>query len=245
MSLENQVVIVTGGAAGQGASHVRRCVAEGASVVFGDVQADAGEALAAELGDKAVFIEHDVSSEEGWNTIVATAVDRFGGVDGLVNNAGIHHVTMIAEESADRLRRLHEVNVVGPFLGFKAVLPHLQNRGAGSVVNICSLAATQPWPGYTAYAASKWALRGMTHVWAQEHGHENIRVNAILPGAIEETTMYQRPDDPNDFAAAMQGIPLRRPGTPADVSDLVVFLLSAQSAYITGADIPIDGGLSA
>ena len=245
MSLSNQVVIITGGAAGQGASHVRRCVAEGARVVFGDVQVSAGEALAAELGDNAVFVEHDVSSESGWETIVATAVDRFGGIDGLVNNAGIHHVTMVADESVERLRKLHEVNVVGPFLGFKAVLPQLKQRGAGSVVNICSLAAAQPWPGYTAYAASKWALRGMTHVWAQEHGPDNIRVNAILPGAIEETTMYQRPDDPQDFDAAMQGIPLRRPGTPADVSELVVFLLSAQSAYITGADLPIDGGLSA
>lgn len=241
--LEGKVVIITGGASGQGEAHVRRCVTEGAKVVFGDIQEQKGATLAKELGSCVRFFVHDVSSEVGWGNIVQLALDSFGRIDALVNNAGIYRQRPLEEESVEGLRNLHDINVVGPFLGMKAVLPHLKKVNGGSVVNISSLSGLRGMPGLTAYGSSKWALRGMTKIWARELGRERIRVNAILPGAIDKTSMFNFVESQETHADAMAQISLGRPGCPADISGAVVYLISDDSLYVTGLDLVIDGGL--
>ena len=240
--LKNKVVIITGGANGMGASHVRRCAAEGAQVVFGDIEVEPGRALAAELGDTVRFVEHNVCDESGWATLVSTAGDVFGGVDALVNNAAIHWNRPVAEEDAASMRKLFEVNVIGPTLGLQAVLPAMRQRGGGSVINISSLAGIRGIPGYTAYGGSKWALRGLTQIWARELGPDNIRVNSIMPGAIDETGMFQEGVDPEVDKQVIAAIPLGRTGKPVEVSNVVVFLVSDYSAYLTGTEQVLDGG---
>lgn len=227
-----------------GESHARRLIEEGASVVFTDVQSEAGEALAAELGEKAVFVTQDVRSEEGWESVVKTAVDTFGGVDVLINNAGIHSFGTFEEESVDRLRDVMDVNVVGAWLGIQKVAPAMRERGGGSIINLSSMAGCVGMPSYSVYSSSKWAVRGITKCAASELGPYNIRVNAILPGAIDKTGMFNSAE----AEAAMERVeyytPLQRVGEREEVSSLVVFLASDESGYMTGTDQLIDGGNS-
>ncbi len=240
--LQDKTILITGGARSMGANHVRRCAQEGARVVFGDVLEEEGRALAAEIGETAVFVKHDVCDPDGWQEIVQVAEQQFGGLDVLVNNAAIHLNCPMENETADSLRRHLEVNVVGSFQGAKAVLPAMRPRGGGSIINISSLAGIRGIWGYSAYGASKWAVRGMTQVWAQELGPDNIRVNAIMPGAISETSMFSLDEDPQGLEQIVSAIPLRRTGKPDDVSDVVIFLASDKSSYMTGTEQVIDGG---
>ena len=240
--LDNKVVLITGGAQGMGASHVRCCHAEGASVVFGDIQTQAGEALQAELGERVRFVKQDVTSEADWAALAATAEEAFGGIDVLVNNAGMHIHRPVEEEDAATLRKLYEVNVVSAFTGLRTVLPSMRRRGGGSIINISSLAGLRGIPGYSAYGASKWALRGLTQIWAQELGPDQIRVNAIMPGGIAGTSMFSSDQDPEMLAQMEASIPMRRAGQPDDVSGTVVFLASELSKYMTGTEQIVDGG---
>jgi 3alpha(or 20beta)-hydroxysteroid dehydrogenase len=239
---DGKVAIVTGAARGMGEAIARRLVAEGARVVLTDVLADEGEAVAADLGAQTRFVAHDVTSEAQWADMVTAAEREFGRLDVLVNNAGIYFRRALEDETADRLRRTFEVNTVGPFLGMQAALPALRRAGGGAIVNVVSLAAMHGYAWQGAYGASKWALRGLTRVAAQEFGPEGIRVNAVMPGPIE--TSMLPPDSTGMGDARFRGIPLGRSGLPEEVASVVCYLASPEASYVSGAEVVVDGGSS-
>jgi 3alpha(or 20beta)-hydroxysteroid dehydrogenase len=242
--LTGKVALLTGGARGMGEVHARRLVAEGAELLFTDIDEQAGEVLADSLGATALFEQQDIASETGWERIVARAGEHFGGIDILVNNAGIHSYGSFEEETVEGLRRVLDVNAVGTWLGIQKVAPVMRERGGGSIINLSSMVGLRGLPGYSVYGASKWAVRGITRHAAAELGAYGIRVNAILPGAIDETGMFNSAETPELEEELVQATPLRRFGRREDVSDLVVFLASDESAFMTGTDQLIDGGRS-
>jgi 3alpha(or 20beta)-hydroxysteroid dehydrogenase len=247
--LSGKVAIVSGGARGQGEAEVRRFLAEGARVVFGDVLVEQGGALAAELGPDAVFIPHDVTDEGQWTRLVRDAEERFGKVDVLVNNAGILRFgTSVHETPLAEYREVIDINQVGTFLGMRAVVPAMLRNGSGSIINISSVAGLQVSGGIVAYAASKWAVRGMTKVAAMEYGKAGIRANSVHPGPIDTEMLRpgrQAPIDPAEEAETYQLTAIPRMGRTDDVVNIVVFLASDESAYCTGAEFVVDGGRSA
>ncbi len=238
--LAGKVAVITGAARGQGEAEARLFVAEGARVVATDVLTAEVEAVAADLGDAAVALTHDVTDAEAWNRVVATAVERFGGLDVLVNNAGIHWIRPLVDEDPAALERLLKVNLVGPYIGMQAAVPAMVARGGGSIVNISSFAGLSGAWGHSAYGATKWGLRGLTKTAALELGPSGIRVNSVHPGPID-TPMLPVPPDSPQFAA----YPLGRAGTAEEVAEAVLYLASSASAYVTGAEIAVDGGLAA
>ena len=238
--LDGKRIILTGAAQGMGAVHARLFVEAGARVLFTDLQVDAGRKLAEELGPNARFAEQDVTKESDWERVVAAAVKEFGGVDGLVNNAAIWWTKPIVEENRDRFLKMLDVNVIGTWLGIRAVVPEMKKAGGGSIVNISSIAGTRGIPEHGAYGASKWAVRGLSKVAANELGPLGIRVNSVHPGAVEGTGMFNVAA--SDFATVFQTQPMRRPARREEISGLVIFLLSDQSSYITGHEHVVDGG---
>lgn len=242
--LAGKAVLLTGGANGMGEMHVRRLVAEGARVLFTDVNTEAGQALADAVGERAIFAQQDVSQEADWVRIVELAVAELGGIDVLVNNAGIHSFGSLEEENVERLRRVLDVNVAGTWLGIQKVAPIMRADGGGSIINLSSMAGYVGMPYYTVYSSSKWAVRGITKCAASELGADNIRVNAILPGAIDQTGMFNSAEAEAAMERLGNSTPLARVGERDEVSSLVVFLASDESAFITGADHLIDGGNS-
>ena len=238
--LEGKQIVITGAAQGMGAVHARRCVEEGARVLLTDLQAEAGEKLAGELGAAAAFEAQDVTRGEDWDRVVATARTRFGRVDGLVNNAAIWWTRPLLDEDADRMRKMLDVNVIGTFLGIQKIVPALREAGGGSIVNLSSVAGTRGIPEHGAYGASKWAVRGLTKVAAQELGALGIRVNSVHPGAVSGTGMFLVPESEYEEIFATQ--PLARPAEREEISGLVMFLLSDLSSYVTGQEHVIDGG---
>lgn len=240
--LTGKTAIITGGAGGMGEAHVRRFLREGANVHFTDVLREQGEALAAELGTRALFTFADVASEADWAAVVA-ATEAYGPVDILVNNAGIVIRRPIEEMSQAEYRRVVDINQIGVFLGMKAVIPSMRRAGAGSIINISSIAGLVGRPQTVAYAASKFAVRGMTKVAASELGRDNIRVNSVHPGPVL-TPMFENMDQGVRDALTSQ-VPLGRMARPEEVSDLIVFLASDESTYCSGAELLIDGGMLA
>lgn len=244
--LRDKVAIITGAGRGMGKSHAALFVGEGARVVLTDVNADTGAAVAASLGDHAVFVHHDVTSAEGWGAVAKLAEDRFGGIDVLVNNAGIlGPVAGTLGLSDDDYHQVCAINQHSIFLGMRAVIPSMLRRGGGSIVNISSIAGMVAIYGSPslAYVASKFAVRGMTKAVAVEYGPQGIRVNSVHPGFIQTPMMVEATDESGGDALSM--IPLRRIAAPEEVSNLVLFLASDESSYITGSEHLIDAGMSA
>ncbi|MCU1378151.1 MAG: 3-oxoacyl-[acyl-carrier protein] reductase [Acidimicrobiales bacterium] len=238
MRLDGKVALITGGARGQGAAEARLFVREGAKVLVTDVLDAEGDALAAELGDVGRYRHHDVTSADDWASAVDEAISTFGSLDVLVNNAGIHHVTRIEEETLENFERTIRVNLYGTFLGIQAVIPPMRAAGGGAIVNISSLAGMKGIPGHGAYGASKWGVRGLTKTAAAELGHDGIRVNSVHPGAIKTAMLPDSPEGDARFAH----LPVGRPGEVEEVASLVLFLASDESSYITGTEHVIDGG---
>jgi 3alpha(or 20beta)-hydroxysteroid dehydrogenase len=236
--LEGKVAFVTGGSRGIGAATVRLLHAEGAQVVIADVLADDAQALAEELGPRALPVVLDVSDESQWTAAVKSARDAFGNVTVLVNNAGVIGRTGLLDTTEEDYRRVIDVNQIGPFLGMRAVADGMAEAGGGSIVNMSSIAALGGMPKAIAYGASKWAVRGMTRSAAVELGPKGIRVNSVFPGPIFTPMMEHVPEEAFSF------LPLPRFGRPEEVADLVLFLASDRSTFITGAEHAIDGGMA-
>ena len=241
--LAGKTAIITGGARGMGATHVRRFAAEGACVQFTDVLREEGTGLAAELGRNVRFTYADVASEADWAEVVSDTQDAFESIDILVNNAGIVIRHPIEDMSEAEYRKVIDVNQVGVFLGTKAVIPSLRRAGGGSIINISSIAGFVGRVQTIAYASSKFAVRGLTRVAAKELGTYNIRVNSVHPGAIE-TPMFDSMGEEVRRSLTL-AIPMNRMGTPQEVSELLVFLASDESAYCSGGEFLIDGGMLA
>jgi len=240
--LEGKVALITGAARGQGEAEARLFVAEGARVVLGDVRDELGEKVASSLGGAARYVPLDVAQEERWQRAVALAEVEFGKLDILINNAGIvGEFGPTERQTLESYRRTIDVNQIGPFLGMKTAIPALRRAGGGSIVNVCSVAGLYGIPGLIAYGASKWALRGMTKVVAFEVGKDNIRVNALHPGAID-TPMMSRDGDRTKLT---RGQAIERVAQPEEMASAALFLASDESAFITGADLAADAGLSA
>ena len=242
--LDGKVALISGGARGQGESHARRFVAEGAKVVIGDILEDEGEAVAHDLGDDAVFVTLDVTSEESWREAVGETVDAFGGLHVLLNNAGVLGAfTPLVDSTLEHFMKVLSINLVGPFLGIKTAAPAIRDSGGGSIVNISSTAGMWGVPFAADYTASKFGVRGLTKVAALELGHDGIRVNSVHPGGVlTEMVKAVGDDGQSDY---YRRLPAGRIGTPEDVTNLVLFLASDESAYCTGTEFVIDGGMQA
>lgn len=244
--LAGKIAIITGASQGMGMAHARAFVAHGAKVILGDINDKAGSALASELGSNAVFVKQDVASRADWQHVLREGEKRFGTVNVLVNNAGI--LGKLAETTdlpEEEFLRVCTVNQTGVFLGMQTVLPGMIKIGGGSIVNISSVAGLVAIFGAPnlAYVASKFAVRGMTKQVAVEYGAKNIRVNSVHPGYIKTPMMVAATDE--EGGGAVTQIPLRRMAEPVEVSNLVVFLASDESAFITGTEHVIDGGMTA
>jgi len=243
--LQGKVAIVTGGARGMGAATVRLFVAEGAKVVIADRLEDEGKKLAADLGDAAVFVKHDVSDETSWENVVKTAISRFGSLHVLVNNAGVLLFKTLAETSRADFECVLNVNLVGTFLGTKIVGRHLVERGRGAIVNISSVDGMKGANGLGAYCASKWGIRGLTRVAAMEYGHQGVRVNSVHPGGIDTAMGNPFAEPKSAVNKRYTMVPLQRVGEPEEVAATTLFLASDESRYLCGAEIVVDGGMTA
>lgn len=246
--LSGKVALVTGAARGQGAAEARLFVAEGARVVLTDVLDDEGELVAKELGSEhAAFVHHDVTDPTGWAEAVAATVGTFGRLDVLVNNAGVFRYTPLATTPVEAFDEVITINQRSVFLGMQAVIPAMTAAGAGSIVNVSSIAGLRGSAGTAAYSASKWAVRGMTKVAAIELAPLKIRVNSIHPGIID-TPMLQDLLFTGEAAAKeaiAARIPLGEVATAAQVARMALFLASDDSDHSTGAEFVVDGGLTA
>jgi 3alpha(or 20beta)-hydroxysteroid dehydrogenase len=234
----DRVALVTGAARGQGAAIVKRLVKDGFRVAACDVLVDEVAAIVECVGgEAAIAISLDVTSEQRWQAAVATAVERFGALTTLVNNAGVLHRASLADETPAGFEGSWRVNCLGPFLGIRAALPHLRDADGAAIVNTCSTGAIRPFPNHAAYGSSKWALRGLTQVAAAELAASGIRVNAVFPGPVETPML-----DEATQARLTERAVLGRLGKPMEIADAVAFLVSEQASFITGSELVVDGG---
>jgi NAD(P)-dependent dehydrogenase (short-subunit alcohol dehydrogenase family) len=252
LSLDNQVAVVTGGARGIGAAIVRRFVTEGARVVFSDLLDEKGKALEKELGKNVAFYQADATSASDTEALMNFAVERFGRLNCVVNNAGTGGVRgPIAEIPVDGFDRSIALLLRGPFLGIKYAVPHMQS---GTIINIASISGITAGYSPHIYTAAKFGVVGLTKSVALELAERGIRVNAICPGKMA-TFIWAKlyPDMPADLVERVpeitepwlaEGVPLGRAGFPADIANAALWLASSESSFVTGQAIVVDGGLT-
>ncbi len=237
---------MTGAAGGIGTATAERFAREGASVLVTDADGDRAEELARSLGEGSSGRAQDVTSEDAWSETVAWALEQHGHIDVLVNNAGVFFAEPLATTSLASFNKVLDVNVVGVFLGMREVAAHMSGQGSGSIINVSSLAGLTGGPLLTAYAASKWAVRGMTKVAARELARAGVRVNSVHPGQIDtDMNTRQREATPELIERLVRSIPLGRIGTPEEVAHALVYLASDESVYTTGSELVVDGGSNA
>jgi len=249
MRLDNKVAIVTGGASGIGKGIVERFVESGATVAVFDTNGEGARALALALGPgRALPLCGDVSSEEQVRTAIDATVARWGAIDILINNAGIEVHGTVEEITPGEWERQLAVNLKGAFLFSRYAIPHMRRRG-GAIVNISSVHAMVSWPGTVAYDVSKCGLIGLTRAMALDHGRDGIRVNAVCPGYIHTPITDRWLETVPDREAAMRRVlslhPLGRIGTPRDVAEACLFLVSDAASFINGTSLVVDGAMTA
>ena len=243
--LDGRVALITGGSRGQGEAEARLFVREGARVVLADVLDPVGEKLAQELGKAARYEHLDVTKPAEWARVVSGIEACEGRLDVLLNNAGIFRGGYIRSMPVEDYLAVIQVNQVGCFLGMQSCYALMKASGGGSMVNISSVAGQKGVPGASAYGASKWAIRGMTKTAALEFGRAKIRVNAICPGSIR-TPMIAPEEFPGvDQQAFWASLPIPRVGEVEEVAKVALFLACDDSAYVTGAELTVDGGETA
>ena len=246
MRLQGKVAIISGGARGMGAEEARMFAREGAKVVIGDMLETEGMAVVAEIGEaggEALFVRLDVTDESSWQSAVEAAVERFGKVDILVNNAAILRTQGLLETTEEIWDEVMDVNSKGTFLGVKSVIPEMRKAGGGSIINISSGAGITGSQRNSAYHASKGAVRIFTKSAAIQYAAENIRVNSVHPGPVDTDMLAfshsveggRRPED----------VPLGRYGRPEEIAYGVLYLASDESSFVTGSEVVIDGGRTA
>ncbi len=241
--LTGKVVIITGGAGGLGSAFARHIVARGGSVVVADLLDDEGKRLAEELGARARYTHLDVTDPEQWSDAVQLTLTAFGTLNGLLNNAGVSTGQYIEHEQVAHFRMVVEVNLVGVFNGLQAVIGPMRSAGGGSIVNISSAAGLFGLAFTAGYGASKWGVRGLSKIAAVELGSDRIRVNSVHPG------MTYTPMTVNVGIQVGDGnypnTPMGRVAVPDEIAGAVGYLLSDDAAYVTGAEIAVDGGWTA
>lgn len=240
--LEGKTALVTGAAQGMGEQHVRRFIEEGANVVLTDISAEKGQALAEELGEKALFIKHDVTSAEDWENVVSETEKKFGPIHILVNNAGISMNKSLLTITEKEYRKIVNINQVSVFLGMRTVAPSMKKTTGGSIINISSINGIVG--GAIGYTDTKFAVRGMTKAAALELSHSGIRVNSVHPGVIQ-TPMIDQEDSREAIKQFAKSIPLKRIAEPGEVTNMVLFLASDEASYVTGSEFIVDGGITA
>ena len=247
-----KTALITGGASGLGLSTARLMVREGAKVAITDVQKDKGEAAARELGANAIFLEHDVSDEKRWGEVVDETVRRFGGLNVLVNSAGIGTEGTIENTSLAQFRKMMAINVEGTFLGCQNAVRAMKGGGKPcSIVNISSVAGIVSGYQMAAYSASKGAVRLLTKSVALHCARAgyDIRCNSVHPAFIDtpmvQGGLAQAPDYEKAHARLMRMVPLRKLGEPDDIGYMILYLASDESKFTTGAEMVVDGGCTA
>jgi len=249
LRLKDKVVLVSGGASGIGAETARLVLREGGKAVLADRDEAKGRALAAELGKAALFVPLDVTDEPAWQNAVATTVETYGGLHGLLNAAGVGVRNSIEDCTLEEYRRVNDINSLGTFLGCKSAIPAMKKSGGGSIVNISSVLGLRGASYAMAYCASKGAVRALTKNVALHGASMNIRCNSVHPGYIDTPMIAQRLSSTIDNMTGKQWLeqlhPLGRLGRAEEVANMILFLLSDESTFSTGSEFVCDGGLTA
>jgi 3alpha(or 20beta)-hydroxysteroid dehydrogenase len=249
MRLENKVALITGAARGIGAASARRFVEEGARVAIADRRVEEGKALAAELNseraDSALFVSLDITDESGWSSAVGEIHAAFGRLDILVNNAGMIRVVPLEKTDLELFRKVLDTNLVGSFLGIRAVMDQMETQGGGSIINFSSVQGLEGREGMAAYAASKFGVRGLSKTAAIELGPKGIRVTVVIPGPTKTKMTERKGWSDEQYNEAYGGYPLGRMGEAREIAEVVTFLASDESSFCTGADYVVDGGVLA
>ncbi len=246
--VQDKVCLVTGAASGMGREHALLLAEQGARIILTDLNVSAGQAVADEIkgaGGEAIFIKHDAASEEDWQQVVDTALQHYGKIDVLVNNAGVLILKSIQETTTKDWDFVQSINTRGVFYGVKYVLPAMQRAGGGSIINISSIYGLVGASSASAYQASKGAVRLLTKSAAIEYAEHNIRVNSVHPGVIATDMTKDIMVDEASTNALLGSAIIRRPAQPKEISWGVLFLASDESSYMTGSELVIDGGYTA
>lgn len=244
MRLQDKVAIITGAANGIGYASAKRFAEEGAIVIIADFNEDVGrekEAELTDLGQRAKFIQVDVSNQDSVNSLVDEVINQFGRVDILINNAGITRDAMLTKMKKEDFQKVLDVNLTGVFNCTQAVVPLMIEKGKGKIVSTSSVTGTYGNIGQTNYAATKAGVIGMTKTWAKELGRKGINVNAVVPGFTMTDMVAAMPQKVIDKMEAM--VPMRRLGKPEDIANAYLYLSSNESDYVNGAILHVDGGI--
>ncbi len=245
MRMEGKIAIVTGGAGGIGSAICRLFAAEGAKVAVADIDPEGGASVVNEIakaGGEALFVELDVTREEDWERAVSITVDRFGGLNVLVNNAGAYSPELVADTPLETWERIMAVNATGTFLGSKHAIPEMKKSGGGSIVNMSSGAGIVGNADGTAYGPAKGAVKILTKTTAHQYAREGIRANSIHPGPIDTPMLHAQTREAAERGDPVADIPMGRIGTPEEIAFGALYLASDESSYVTGVELPIDGG---
>ena len=248
MRLNNKAVLISGGSRGMGSVEAKLFCSEGASVIIGDILEDEGRKIEAEInesGGVCIFVRLDVTSEEDWESAVNLAVERFGKLDILINNAGIFPMESIENTTVESWDRVMDVNAKGVFLGTKAAIPAMRRSGGGSIINLSSIAGLVGSAYSASYNATKGAVRLLTKSTAIQYAKAGIRANSIHPGLIDTLMASELLSDPELQIKRLASTPMGRTGTAEEIAYGALFLASDESSFMTGSELVIDGGFTA